>query len=105
VEEAGTAQVSGDLHKAQRFDIHTLLPGQTMAAEIKTSLQRKRPRRNPLNKTRNPRPRSTKNSTCRTRRGRNYGLRSRRTDLLETTGVEWRKSVLAEGFGRERESV
>jgi hypothetical protein len=40
-----------------------------------------------------------KNST--ERRGRNYGVRSRRTDVPETTGVERRKSVLVEeGFGR-----
>jgi hypothetical protein len=49
VEEAGAAQVSGDLHKAQRFRINMLLLllSQTMAGENETSLQRKEPRRTP----------------------------------------------------------
>jgi hypothetical protein len=50
VEEAGAAQVSGDLHKAQRFGIKMLpllLLSQTMASENETSLQRKEPRRTP----------------------------------------------------------
>jgi hypothetical protein len=56
VEEAGTAQVSGgDLHKAQGFDITVLVPGQTMASEVKTSLQRKRPRKNPKTTLKYPR--------------------------------------------------
>jgi hypothetical protein len=56
VEEAGTAQVSGgDLHKAQGFDITMLVAGQTMASEVKTSLQRKRPRGTPKTTLKNPR--------------------------------------------------
>lgn len=50
MEEAGAAQVSGDLHKAQRFGIKAVLlvlPSQTMAGENETSLQRKEPRRTP----------------------------------------------------------
>jgi hypothetical protein len=47
VEEAGAAQVAGDLHKAQRLGIKMLLPSQTMASENETSLQRRKTRRIP----------------------------------------------------------
>jgi hypothetical protein len=47
VEEAGAAQVAGDLHKAQRLGIKMLLPRQTMASENETSLQRRKTRRIP----------------------------------------------------------
>lgn len=47
MEEAGAAQVTGDLHKAQRFGIKMLLPSQTMASENETSLQRRKTRRIP----------------------------------------------------------
>lgn len=48
VEEAGAAQVSGDLHKAQRFLLCS--PRQTMASELNSSLQRKQFLPNPNNK-------------------------------------------------------
>jgi len=66
VEEAGAAQVSGDLHKAQRSGTKVLLvlPSQTMAGENETSLQRKEPRRTPNTQVCSDlRPRSAKNSS------------------------------------------
>lgn len=65
MEEAGAAQVSGDLHKGQRLGIKVVpLPSQTMAGENETSLQRKEPRRTPNTEEvcSDLRPRSAKNS-------------------------------------------